>query len=203
MSRDATAFAREFLRDPLHTASVTASSAVLGATATSPVPLRGSPVVVELGAGTGTITDVIRHRLGGRGRQLAVELSPRLADRLAARCPEVEVLRVDAAELPAVLSDRQLVADVLVSGLPWAAFAGDEPPTLLERLAGCLRGDGALTQLGYAATRWAPPARRQLAQLHRSFEEVTTSRTIWRNLPPAVTHIARRPRWSGAVRPVG
>lgn len=68
MSRDATAFAREFLRDPLHTASVTPSSAVLGATAASPVPLRGSPVVVELGAGTGTITDVIRHRLGGSWR---------------------------------------------------------------------------------------------------------------------------------------
>lgn len=53
MTRDAMAFAREFLRDPLHTASMIPSSAVLGSTATSPVPLRGSPVVVELGAGTG------------------------------------------------------------------------------------------------------------------------------------------------------
>lgn len=197
MIPDATAFAREFLRDPLHTASVTPSSAVLGATATSPVPLRGSPVVIELGAGTGTISDVLRRRLGGRGRQLAIEVNPRLADRLAVRCPEIEVHCVDAAELPAVLSDRRLVADVIVSGLPWAAFAGDEPPALLERLAGCLPDDGVLTQLGYAATRWAPPARRQLAALHRNFEEVTTSRTIWRNLPPAVIHIARRPRRTG------
>ncbi len=194
MNRDATAFAWEFLRDPLHTASVAPSSAALARTATSPVPGSGTPVVVELGPGTGTITDVIRRRLGGRGRQLAIELSPRLASLLAHSHPDVEVICADAAELPAILFDRVLVADVVVSGLPWTAFAGAGSPTLLDRLAGCLGGNGALTQLGYAATRWAPPARRQLDELHRSFEEVTTSRTVWRNLPPAVIHVARRPR---------
>lgn len=197
MNRDAPAFAREFLRDPLHTASVAPSSAALARTATSPVPCSGSPVVVELGPGTGTITDVIRRRLGGRGRQLALEASPRLADGLAQRYPDVEVIRADAAELPAILSARLLVADVVVSGLPWAAFTGVGSPTLLTRLTGCLGGDGALTQLGYAVTRWAPPARRQLAELHGRFEEVSTSRTVWRNLPPAVIHVARRPRRPG------
>ncbi|MPZ64000.1 MAG: SAM-dependent methyltransferase [Pseudonocardiaceae bacterium] len=194
MNRDAPAFAWEFLCDPPRTASVAPSSAALARTATSPVPGSGDPVVVELGPGTGTITEVIRRRLGGRGRQLAIEVSPRLADRLALRYPDVEVICADATELPAILLDRVLVADVVVSGLPWAAFAGAGSPTLLDQLPGCLGGNGALTQLGYAATRWAPPARRQLDELCRSFEEVTTSRTIWRNLPPAVIHVARRPR---------
>jgi hypothetical protein len=53
---------------------------------------------------------------------------------------------------------------------------------------------GAFTQLGYAVTRWAPPARAQLGELRSAFEEVSTSRTVWRNVPPAVVHVARRPR---------
>ena len=56
-----------------------------------PVPLRGQPVVVELGAGTGPVTRAIRQRLAGRGRHLAVELNPRLASVLADRLPDVEV----------------------------------------------------------------------------------------------------------------
>ncbi|MGH4022890.1 MAG: hypothetical protein ACRDT0_27390 [Pseudonocardiaceae bacterium] len=65
---------------------------------------------------------------------------------------------------------------------------------LVGLLAGSMAPGGALTQLGYAATRWAPPARRQLGELRSSFEEVTITRTVWRNLPPAVVYLARRPR---------
>ncbi|MGH3978968.1 MAG: hypothetical protein ACRDRZ_08210 [Pseudonocardiaceae bacterium] len=69
------------------------------------------------------------------------------------------------------------------------------PGVAAGRPAGRFDGPrGALTQLGYAATRWAPPARRQLGELRSSFEEVTITRTVWRNLPPAVVYLARRPR---------
>lgn len=52
----------------------------------------------------------------------------------------------------------------------------------------------AFTQIAYAATRWAPPARQELADLRAAFQEVTLSRTVWRNLPPALVYLARRPR---------
>jgi len=193
---EATVFLREFVRSPLTTASVSPSSATLADHVSAPVPGRGDPVVIELGPGTGTITAAIQRRLGGRGRHVAVELSPRLAELLAQRCPQVDVVCADVAELPGILADRGLTADVIVSGLPWAALRVTYPRSLPSVLAEVMTEDGALSQLGYAATRWAPPARRQLADLRSAFEEVLVSRTVWRNLPPALTYVARRPRRS-------
>jgi len=190
---DATVFLREFVRSPLLTASVAPSSRVLADHIAASVPPRGDPVVVELGPGTGTITAAIQRRLGGRGRHLAIELSPRLAAVVGQRCPEVEVICADVAELPGILAERRLTADVIVSALPWAALRATHPRSLPSVLADVLTGDGVLCQLGYAATRYAPPARRQLADLRSAFEEVHISRPVWRNLPPALTYLAHRP----------
>lgn len=191
---DAVLFAREFVRAPLQTASVVPSSAALCRQLIAPVPETGDPVVVELGPGTGVVTAVLARRLGSRGRQLAIELNPRLAAGLVARFPRVEVLTGDARSLPRVLAERGLRADVVLSGLPWAAFRVPGPRSLHSLIAEAMTDDGAFTQIGYAATRRAAPARAQVADLRAAFEEVTLSRTIWRNVPPAVVHLARRPR---------
>lgn len=191
---DALVFAREFVRAPLDTASLVPSSARTCRLLTAPVPETGDPVVVELGPGTGVVTEVVQRRLGSRGRHLAVELNPRFAAVLAERFPRVEVVCADARTLPAVLTERGLRADVVLSGLPWAAFPVTGSRTLHGLVAAGMARDGAFTQLGYAATRWAPQARAQLADLRAAFEEVAVSRTVWGNLPPAVVQTARRPR---------
>ncbi|BCJ49762.1 hypothetical protein Asp14428_12370 [Actinoplanes sp. NBRC 14428] len=85
-------------------------------------------------AGTGAFTAAIRHRLAGRGRHLAVEINPRFAGLLAERHPGVDVAVADARDLGDVLAARgHPRADVIVSGLPWAAFGGDRQDALLGR----------------------------------------------------------------------
>jgi phospholipid N-methyltransferase len=183
-------FFREFLRSPLTTASAIPSSKALSAQMVAPVPERGDPVVVELGPGTGAFTEVIQSKLDGRGRHLAVELNPRLADLLAKRFPEVEVIVADAERLPNLLAERGIAADVVISGLPWAAYRGG----LTEAVAAALDPAGVFTQFTYTWTRWAGPSTRQLAGFRRCFEEVVLTRTIWGNVPPALVHVMRRPR---------
>ncbi|MGJ6967407.1 class I SAM-dependent methyltransferase [Streptosporangium sp. G11] len=189
-----TSLLREFLRSPLLTATVAPSSRWLAAQMVVPIPERGEPMVVELGPGTGAFTQVIQDRLGGRGRHLAVELNPRLAGLLDRRFPEVEVVHADAADLPRLMAERGLSADVVVSGLPWVAFRPVRGVRLLPLVAGSLSADGVFTQFAYRWTRWAPPAREHLRDLRTTFEEVLLSRTVWRNLPPALVYLARRPR---------
>lgn len=191
-------FLREFLKSPATTAAIRPSSRYLAAEMVAPIPGRGDPVVVELGPGTGAFTGVIQDRLAGRGRHLALELNPRWAEALAERYPAVDTVCVDARELPRVLADRGVRADVIVSGLPWAAHAVRDGRPLTEVLADSLTAGGVFTQFAYTWTRWAPPARRQLRDLRASFEETVISRTVWRNLPPAVVYFARRPRSVGA-----
>lgn len=190
-------FLGEFLRDPARTAAPAPSSRALAEIVCAPVPDTGDPVVVELGPGTGAFSDLVQERLGGRGHHLAVELNPRLAGLLRRRHPAIDVAVAGAAELPALLAGRGLGgADVVLSGLPWAAYPVTGP-RLTDVIAGSLRPDGAFTQFTYVWSRWAPPARRQHRWLRDAFEEVVASRTIWPNLPPALVYLARRPRAVG------
>ncbi|MGI8313280.1 class I SAM-dependent methyltransferase [Saccharopolyspora hattusasensis] len=193
----AAGFLWEFVKSPTTTAAVGPSSRSLAEQMVAPIPHRGDPVVVELGPGTGAFTEAIQRRLGGRGRHLALELNPRWAAELGERFPAVESVCANARELPELLRQRELRADVVVSGLPWVAHAPVDGVPLIRLIARSLVPGGAFTQFAYTWTRWAPPARRQLADLRAEFEETVISRTVWRNLPPAVAYLARRPRQAG------
>ncbi len=94
---------REFLRDPTGIAAVTPSSAATASVLSVSIPESGEVVVVELGAGTGACTSVIQHRLGGRGRHIAVEVNPTLAELLTKRFPNAEVVCGEAEDLPKFL----------------------------------------------------------------------------------------------------
>ena len=201
--RDDARFAAQFVRDPVATASVWPSSTALARTVADAAlgdrPAdSGGPVVLELGAGSGAFTVELARRLGGRGRHLAVELNPALAHRLAERLPTVEVVPADAAELPTLLAVRGLpstgAVDVVVSGLGWSATRPGRDDSLLPVVAATLARGGVFVQFGYAVTRWAGPARALERELRELFGEVTTSATVWRNLPPAVVHRAAGPR---------
>jgi phosphatidylethanolamine/phosphatidyl-N-methylethanolamine N-methyltransferase len=182
---------QEFLRAPTSVATVTASSDALVAALLAPHRLDGSPVVVELGAGTGRVTDALQHRLRGVGRHVAVELNPVLAARLAARHPAVTVVCADAARLPDVLREHGVdQVDAIVSLLPWAAYAAAPVP---ELVAGALAPSGTFTQATLRGFHLLPPARRQARDLRAAFGDLAASPTIWRNLPPARVLIARGP----------
>ena len=198
---DAARFTAEFVRSPRATASVWPSSTALaGAVADAALARcsRPDPLVVELGAGSGAFTVELARRLDRRARHLAVELNPALAHRLALRLPEVDVVPADVAELATLLALRGLPGergvDVVVSGLGWSATRPGREDSLLPTVAATLADDGVLVQFGYGVTRWAAPARALEHELHELFDEVTTSPTVWRNLPPAVVHRAAHPR---------
>jgi phospholipid N-methyltransferase len=191
-------FLAEFARDPMTVGAVAPSSAALARVVTAVVPRSGSPTVVELGPGTGAFTVAIQHRLAGRGRHIAVEVNERFAARLAAANPAVDVVHADATILAAVLAQRGLDhADVVVSGLPWAAFAADQQRDVLSAVVAALPPHGVFTTFAYVHARWAPPARRLLRTLRARFDEVAVGRTVWANLPPALVYACRRPYPSG------
>jgi phosphatidylethanolamine/phosphatidyl-N-methylethanolamine N-methyltransferase len=190
--RDDRILLREFLRAPTQVATVTASSDALVAAMLAPHVIGDGSVVVELGAGTGHLTDAVQRRLGGGGRHLAIEISPVLAQRLAARHPAVTVVCADAAELPEVLAAHGITkADVICSLLPWAAYAAAPIPAIA---AAALAPTGTFTQVSLLLTHLLPPARRQERDLGAAFAELTVSRPVWRNLPPARILAASGPR---------
>jgi phospholipid N-methyltransferase len=187
-------FFLEFVRDPSTVGAITPSSPALARMATATVPRTGSAVVVELGPGNGAFTEAIQRRLAGRGQHIAVEVNPRFAQQLAALHPAVDVVNADATDLATVLAQRGLSqADIVVSGLPWAAFAENRQRDVLSAVVAALPPHGVFTTFAYVDARWAPSARRLLQSIRSRFDEIVISRTQWANLPPALVYYCRRP----------
>lgn len=188
-------FLAAVLRNPAAVGAVVPSSSRLAARLAAVVSQVDEPVVVELGPGTGPATAAIEQRMAGRGRHVAVELDPVLAQHLRAEYANVDVLVGDAAELERLLAEHNVPrADVVVSGLPWALIDADTQRAIIEATARSLSPGGSFTTLAYLHALPMSRARRFRTLLGEVFDEVLTTRTVWWNLPPAVTYVCRRPR---------
>src|SRR5882757_9886851 len=130
---DSAVFLEQWLRTPGQIGAIAPSSSRLAHAISTAIPEHGDPVVVELGAGTGPFTAEIQGRLAGRGRHLAVEINPKLAQLLRDRFTQTEVIEGDACLLPSLLDERGLRhADVVISSLPWTIFEPAAQDLLLK-----------------------------------------------------------------------
>ncbi|SDN62525.1 class I SAM-dependent methyltransferase [Allokutzneria albata] len=188
-------FFQAVLRRPSLIGGVWPSSPALAARLASVIPGSGDPVVVELGAGSGAVSDGITARLGSRGRYLAVELDEELAGHLRENYPRMEVLNANATELGKLLADRGVDAvDAVVSGLPWALIGEQGQREILGHVAEVLHPHGVFTTFAYVHALGMDNARRFRRLLEATFDEVLLTRVVWANLPPAITYVCRRPR---------
>ena len=188
------------VRNPATMGAVAPSSRELAELLAGVVPRSGSVprsariVVVELGPGTGAVTEAIEHRLPDRARHLAFDTNPAMVDFLRERCPGLEAVQGDAAELGALLAERAVgPVDAVVSGLPWSLFGAVQQDAILTSVAAALRPDGVFTTFAYLHARPLTAARRFRTRLLAHFDEVVITRNVWRNLPPAFGYVCRRP----------
>lgn len=181
----------EFLRRPLMTGAVTASSRRLAHAMTEGIALEQARLVAELGPGTGVFTDAILARLAPDARLVAVELNPVLAARLSAarRDERLTVVRGSAAELAAAVSGP---VDAVVSGLPWTVMSRERRGHVLDAVSEVLAPGGRFTTFAYLHAAWTPPARHFTAELACRFDRLERSPVVWPNLPPAFVHRATR-----------
>ncbi|MCE3555970.1 methyltransferase domain-containing protein [Pseudonocardia sp. RS11V-5] len=199
--RSGWAFLCRAVRRPHLFGSPAPSGRLLAAQLASLLPDSGTPTVVELGAGTGALTARIHERLPAGSRLLAIELDEVLAAHLAARLPGVDVRQGDAERLPALLSEAGIArAEAVVTSLPWTLLPGHRRDAVLDAIAAALTPEGMATAV---LTRTALPTRAR--ELRRACAarcaEVETMPVVWRNLPPAVLVVARRPRPTAVHQP--
>ncbi|WP_083821845.1 class I SAM-dependent methyltransferase [Saccharopolyspora spinosa] len=159
------------------------------------VPTAGSPVVVELGPGTGALSSGIAQRLPVGGRQVAIEVDSGMVEYLRAELPWLEVIQGDASRLGDLLADAGIDrVDAVVSGLPWSIFPAKLQQDILDQVGAVLAPGGAFTTFAYVHALGMAGARQFRRRLDLSFDEVLTSHTVWRNIPPARIYVCRRPR---------
>jgi phospholipid N-methyltransferase len=186
---------REFLRHPVLTGAVAASSPRLAHVMTAGLGLERAHSVVELGPGTGVFTEAVFALLRPDADFKALEINPRLAASLTRR-----YRGVISASAETVASYVESPVDVVVSGLPWTAMPAERQQSILDAVMAVLSPYGRFTTFAYAHTAWTPPARRFAASLRSRFAVVERTPVVWQNLPPAFVYRAALPVLSGRDR---
>lgn len=186
-------FFKVFLRAPASTSAIVPSSPWLAERMVEDAGLHHAKVVVELGPGTGAFTQAIQKELSPSAFFMAMEIDAQFAAHLKRKFPQIHIINDSAEHLDQHLkSFGHSAADCVMSSLPWAGFSSEDQHRLLEAVYRALKPGGLMTTYAYNHTAWLSGGRRFRKLLQSTFREVTTSRTEWRNLPPAFVYRCRK-----------
>jgi phospholipid N-methyltransferase len=183
---------QEFLRSPRSIGAIAPSSGALAEAMLSPLDLPRRGTVLELGPGTGALTEHIAPRLGPWHRYLGVEINGSFVRALQRRFPALDFAHASVEDLDRILRERDWPqVDAVVSALPWASL----PQTLQDRVFSALsrhRGPGAgFATFAYVQGLLLPGGQALRRRMANEFSTVERSPIVWRNLPPAIVYIGR------------
>lgn len=183
----------EFLRSPQRVGAVTPSSRALAKLMVDAADVKSAGVIVEFGAGTGVFTEVIEQTRCDGSVFFAIEINPDLAAMARRRCPTVRIYE-DCVTNAAKYLEREgaKACDCIVSGLPWAAFDETLQDRILDTTVDILESNGRFVTFSYIQCRLLRRGRLFRSKLDGRFQQVTKTRIVWRNFPPAFVYCAQK-----------
>lgn len=144
-------FFRQWLRSPKSMGSIIPSSRALARAVAKEVVWQPGYHVVELGGGTGAITNGLIEAGIPRDKLVVVELDRALYEYLRDRLAGVQVVQGDATRLDEIL-ERLGVTEVstVISGLPMVGMPDDFKRAIVDQAFRALRGQGVVLQYSYS-----------------------------------------------------
>ena len=182
---DEVRFLRSWIEKPLHMGAVMPSGRVLARTMAQYVDIKSTGPVVELGPGTGAITNALIEHGVDQKRLVLVEYNPGFCALLRDRYPQAKVVQGDAYKLrDSLWNVLDVPASAVVSGLPLVTKPMLTRLKLIRDAFAALAPGAPFVQFTYSV---APP-------IPKSLPGVSTeaSERIWMNLPPARVWVYRK-----------
>jgi len=177
-------FIRSWIEKPISTGAVMPSGKALARTMANYVdPQSGGPVI-ELGPGTGPVTEALVAHGVDPSRLVLVEFNPTFCRLLRARYPAATVVQGDAYRLRRLLETyMRAPAAAVVSSLPLVTKPLRTRLRLIADAMGLLAPSAPFIQFTYAML---PPIPKALSGITAEASEM-----IWLNLPPARVWVYR------------
>jgi phosphatidylethanolamine/phosphatidyl-N-methylethanolamine N-methyltransferase len=181
---DEVRFLRSWIEKPLATGAVMPSGRVLARTMARYVDPAAKGPVVELGPGTGPVTEALVERGVDPSRLVLVEFNPVFCRLLRTRYPAATVVQGDAYRLRKLLEGTlSEPAAAVVSGLPLVTKPMRTRLRLISDALTLMAPDAPFVQFTYAVI---PPIPRDFHPIKAEGSEL-----IWMNLPPARVWVYR------------
>jgi phosphatidylethanolamine/phosphatidyl-N-methylethanolamine N-methyltransferase len=177
---DTTLFLQEWFANPQRTGSLAPSSPQLGAAMAQWLPSDPESFVLELGPGTGAVTEALIKRGLREDRLVAIERNPKMARLLREKFPRAQIIIGDAWNLDhLLLSRREPVESVgaVISSLPLLNFPIEEAEALAQKIRSVLQPQGNWVQYSYRIHK--------LRTRGASSFRLRASKIVWLNFPPA------------------
>jgi phosphatidylethanolamine/phosphatidyl-N-methylethanolamine N-methyltransferase len=177
-------FLRGLLARPKGVGAIAPSSPILARAIARQIDPSVSGPVLELGPGTGVVTEALIERGIAPARITAIEYDPDFVARVTARCPGVTVIEGDAFNLKETLrhANDEPFAGV-VSGLPLLNWPMKMRHGLIEGALARLRPGAPFVQFSYGLMPPVP----ECADFN-----VERVAFVWANIPPARVWVYRR-----------
>lgn len=175
-----TLFLQEWVNDPRQIGAIAPSSKNLATAMARWLPREPNSYVLELGPGTGVVTQALLERGHAPNRLVAIEKSPKMADHLRERFPKTHIVTGDALDVDELLKNQINQSGniaVVFSSLPLLNFEPQIADRLAKKIRAVLRPKGRLVQYSYHLGNKQPKAAAHF--------RLVASEWVWWNLPPA------------------
>ena len=180
---DEARFIKAWFENPLATGAVYPSGKVLSRTMARAVNLDVSGPIIELGPGTGPVTEALIRRGVSQDRLILVEFDPDFCKLLARRYPMATVVKGDAYALTeSVARVLREKASAVVSSLPLLTKPERQRLALLEEAFALMQPEGVFVQFTYGL---GSPVPRVDDRFVPSGFHADASPPVWLNFPPA------------------
>lgn len=174
--REGIVFFFRWLAAPLHVGSVVPSSQSLARAVANQIDLHSTQPIIELGGGTGSVTQALMETGIDPDRLIVVENDTHLCTLLRKRFPQLRIVQGDANQLTALLKPLGInSASSVVSSLPLLSLPKQTRNRIIRESFLLLGENGRFIQYTYG---FGSP----LADFN--FYGQVTAR-IWLNFPPA------------------
>ena len=184
---DTTVFLQEWFANPQRTGSLAPSSPQLAAAMAQWLPADPESYVLELGPGTGAVTEALIKRGLREDRLVAIERNPKMARLLRDKFPQAQIIIGDAWHLDHLLrSRREPIESVgaVISSLPLLNFPPAEAEALTTKIRAVLEPEGNWVQYSYHLGK-------KQVRGAASFK-LRASKIVWLNFPPARVSVFKK-----------
>jgi phosphatidylethanolamine/phosphatidyl-N-methylethanolamine N-methyltransferase len=193
---DEVRFLRSWIEKPLHVGAVMPSSRMLARAMAAYVDPNDTAPVIELGPGTGAITNGLIQRGVDPARLVLVEYNPSFCALLKERYPQATIVQGDAYSLRDTLRNALKVpVSAIVSGLPLVTKPMAVRLKLMREALALALPNAPFIQFTYSV---APPIPKSLPGVRTQASE-----RIWLNLPPARVWVYRKNEPTPRLSPRG
>jgi len=186
-------FIKQFLMNPKETGAIAKSSEELADLITDSVDLAGAKFIVELGSGTGVFTKKILEKKSEGSIFFSIETNHSFVSETKRNCPDAIIHQDSAVNIKKYLIKHNVRScDCIISGLPWASFDHKLQQELISSIVSCLDKGGKFATFAYIQGLILPAGKRFRYMLGDKFSQVTKTRIVWKNFPPAFVYECKK-----------